>query len=99
MEFIISILPVNSPLHSQFVLLLFLLSTAFVLYVLIGYPALLGLLARRPGPPVAKAPQLCTVSVILPVFNGEAWIGSKLETLRQLDYPRQLMEIIVISDG
>jgi cellulose synthase/poly-beta-1,6-N-acetylglucosamine synthase-like glycosyltransferase len=99
MEFIISILPVDSPLQSQFVLLLFLLSTAFVLYVLIGYPALLGLLARRPGPPVAKAPQLCTVSVILPVFNGEAWIGSKLETLRQLDYPQHLVEIIVISDG
>jgi cellulose synthase/poly-beta-1,6-N-acetylglucosamine synthase-like glycosyltransferase len=99
MEFIISILPADSPLQSQFVLLLFLLSTAFVLYVLIGYPTLLGLLARRPGPPVGKAPQLRPVSVILPVFNGEAWIGSKLETLRQLDYPRQLMEIIVISDG
>jgi Glycosyltransferases, probably involved in cell wall biogenesis len=70
-----------------------------VLYVLAGYPALLGLLARRPGPAIAKAPQHPRVSIILPVFNGEAWIEKKLETLRQLDYPSELVEIIVVSDG
>ena len=31
--------------------------------------------------------------------NGERWISRKLESILQLDYPRELMEVLVISDG
>jgi cellulose synthase/poly-beta-1,6-N-acetylglucosamine synthase-like glycosyltransferase len=75
-------------------------SAIFVLYVLIGYPLLLGLLARRKPRPVGKRfDGFRTVSIILPVRNGGAWIRQKLESIRNLDYPRELVEVLVISDG
>ena len=77
----------------------FLLSAAFAVYVVFGYPVLLGLLARFRARPIRKEPQLKTVSVLLPVRNGEAWIRQKLESILALDYPRELLQVIVISDG
>lgn len=80
------------------------LSAGFVLYVLFGYPLLLGWLARRKrrtlqaqkGP---SASDLKTVSILLPVRDGERWIHQKLISLTQLRYPKELMEILVLSDG
>lgn len=75
------------------------LSLAFVAYVFIGYPALLAALARRRPKPVEKRFEPRTVSVLLPVHNGEAWLDQKLRSILALDYPPELLEIIVISDG
>lgn len=77
----------------------FLASGAFVVYVLFAYPLLLALLARRSSRPVRRAPTLSRVTVLLPVRNGERWIETKLESILQLDYPRELMDVLVISDG
>jgi cellulose synthase/poly-beta-1,6-N-acetylglucosamine synthase-like glycosyltransferase len=74
-------------------------SVAFVLYILLGYPLLLGWQARRRGKPVDKRPVLKSVSVLLPVHNGEAWLRQKLESILALDYPRELLQVLVISDG
>lgn len=71
----------------------------FVLYVLFGYPLLLALRARLRRRPVTKRFEPRTISVLLPVHNGEAWIGQKLESLLALDYPAGLMDIVVVSDG
>ncbi|MBE2205458.1 MAG: glycosyltransferase family 2 protein [Chthoniobacterales bacterium] len=40
-----------------------------------------------------------TVSVIVPVFNHEKYIGRCLRSLMAQDYPREDFEIIVIDDG
>src|SRR5689334_24451538 len=40
-----------------------------------------------------------TVSVILPVHNGERWIGVKLESIASLKYPPELIEVLVVDDG
>ena len=77
---------------------IFLLAAAFCLYTLFGYPLLLAWLARHPRP-VHKKFTPRRVSVILPVYNGERWIGPKLDSLLALDYPAGLVEILVISDG
>src|ERR1700733_1525152 len=77
---------------------LFLASAAFVLYTLFGYPILLGLAARRERP-VRRRFEEKSVSILLPVRNGEAWIRAKLESILNLDYPPGLLEILVISDG
>ena len=77
----------------------FLLGSAFCLYTLAGYPLLLGLLARWRPRPVRKAPWRTSVSIILPVYNGERWIGAKLESILKLEYPAELVEILVVSDG
>lgn len=40
-----------------------------------------------------------TVSVIVPVFNHEKYIGRCIRSLMAQDYPREDFEIIVIDDG
>lgn len=77
----------------------FLLSAALVVYVVFGYPVLLSLLARFRARPVRREPLLKSVTVLLPVRNGEAWIRQKLESILDLDYPAELLQIVVISDG
>jgi poly-beta-1,6-N-acetyl-D-glucosamine synthase len=77
---------------------LFLASAAFVLYTLFGYPLLLGLAARRERP-VRRGFEEKSVSILLPVRNGESWIRAKLESVLSLNYPSGLLEVLVISDG
>jgi biofilm PGA synthesis N-glycosyltransferase PgaC len=77
---------------------LFLVAAAFVLYTLFGYPLLLGIMARRERP-VRRKFEPKSVSILLPVRNGEAWICAKLESILDLNYPSELLEILVISDG
>jgi biofilm PGA synthesis N-glycosyltransferase PgaC len=74
-------------------------AAALGLYIVIGYPLLLGLMARLWPKPVLKSRQRKTVSVVIAAHNGERFIGAKLDSVLALDYPRELMEILVISDG
>jgi len=79
---------------------MFVLSVGLLLYLLFGYPLLLALFPWRQRPPVAKDPaRVRPVTVLLPVYNGEAFLRSKLESILTLDYPMELLEILVISDG
>ncbi len=75
-------------------------SLAFLLYVVAIYPLLLVFFARRHAPAKRKPLfALPTVSVVLPVHNGEKFIRAKLETLFALDYPPDRMQILIVSDG
>jgi poly-beta-1,6-N-acetyl-D-glucosamine synthase len=80
-------------------LTVFVCATGFVIYALAGYPLLLWLTARRRPRPIHKQFVPRTVTVLLPVHNGEKWIREKLESILALDYPRELMQIVVLSDG
>jgi len=78
--------------------------SGFVLYILAGYPAWLGWRTRGLGTSSSTlsapaGPWTPTVSVILPVANGERWLAAKLDSLLALDYPRHLLDIIVIANG
>jgi cellulose synthase/poly-beta-1,6-N-acetylglucosamine synthase-like glycosyltransferase len=79
--------------------ILFLLSCAFLFYVIAGYPLLLRALAKAFAKPIKKAEYLPSIAVIIPVRNGSQYIRRKLDSVLQLDYPRELVEILVISDG
>lgn len=79
--------------------LIFAFSAVFVLYIVIGYPVLLDLAARLRPRPFLRSPELKTVTVLLSVYNGEKWIREKLHSVLKLDYPREMMQILVISDG
>lgn len=69
-------------------------------YTYVGYPVVIGLLARlrqrRPVPPV-EGP-LPSVSVCLPVYNGAAYLPDKIASLLAQDYPGPF-EILVYCDG
>ena len=80
-------------------LLLFLLFLAGIVYVIAGYPLLLRWSAARNAIPVAKQPQLKTISILIAVHNGDKFLGDKLDSVVNVDYPRELMETYVLSDG
>ena len=71
-----------------------------ILYVLAGYPLLLAFMANRfVGPTLQKDSQPRTVSFVIAARNGETFLTSKLRSIFDLDYPRELIQIIVVSDG
>ena len=78
---------------------LWMAAAVFILYTLLGYPLLLAVLARRESAPVRRQWRPKSVSVLLPVHNGEAWIRTKLRSILALNYPTELREILVVSDG
>lgn len=79
--------------------LIVIFSAVFVFYVILGYPLLLHLAARRRVRPIARSAELKSVSILLCVYNGDKWIRDKLKSILDLDYPRELLQILIVSDG
>ena len=77
----------------------FWISAAFVAYTIAGWPMLLGLSARFFARAIRREFSPRTVSVIIAVHNGERYLRAKLESVLALDYPKDLMQILVVSDG
>ena len=81
------------------VALLFWVCVALLLWTHAVYPALAVLLARVRTRPVRTGDALPTVALIVAAYNEESVIERRLENLRALDYPHELVEIVVASDG
>jgi len=79
--------------------ILFWISTTALLYTYIGYPLAIWLLARLRSPRILKAPITPRLSVVLPCHNEAGAITSRIRNLLESDYPEDLLEVIVISDG
>jgi cellulose synthase/poly-beta-1,6-N-acetylglucosamine synthase-like glycosyltransferase len=73
--------------------------TGLLVYLYLLYPQLVRLLAAVAGRPVARAPILPTVTVIVTAYNEEKSILAKLTNLAHLDYPPQLLRVLVASDA
>ena len=72
-----------------------------VAYTAAGYPLLLRAIARS-RPPLVPAPLGDTppmVTVVLPAFNEERQIAAAVEALLALEYPRERLQLLVVSDG
>jgi poly-beta-1,6-N-acetyl-D-glucosamine synthase len=80
-------------------MILFLGCLAHPVYVLFLYPLLLGILAKWHPNPIRSEPQTKRVSVVIPVLNGERFIAEKLCSILALNYPRDLIEVLVVSDA
>ena len=75
-------------------------ASATLIYVVVGYPLLLGFIASRwPQPVQSSASHQPDISIIIPAYNGELYLAGKLRSVLALDYPREKMEVIVVSDG
>lgn len=70
-----------------------------ILYVYLGYPALLACAARSRSRLVRKGVWTPSVSVVMAVHNEAAVLKSKLENLLALHFPLNRLEILVVSDG
>jgi cellulose synthase/poly-beta-1,6-N-acetylglucosamine synthase-like glycosyltransferase len=83
--------------------IVFWVSVGLIVYAHAGYPVLLGLLAwlRRRRPRVRALPddELPAVSVIVAAYAEEEVIAQRVANIRALDYPPQLIELIVACDG
>ncbi len=79
--------------------IIFWLSAAALLYTYVGYPLLLILASRLRGRPVRREPQFTpAVSFVITAYNEERDLAAKLENTLALDYPKELLEVIVASD-
>jgi biofilm PGA synthesis N-glycosyltransferase PgaC len=78
----------------------FCLAAGALAYLMAGYPILLAYFPWRRLPPVRKdLGAKRTVTVLMAVYNGEAFLRRKLDSILALYYPKDLLEILVISDG
>jgi cellulose synthase/poly-beta-1,6-N-acetylglucosamine synthase-like glycosyltransferase len=76
----------------------FWVSAAALVYTYAGYPFLLFFVSRFRPRQVHRANCEPSVSVIITAYNEERDLAAKLENTLSLDYPRELLEIIVASD-
>jgi cellulose synthase/poly-beta-1,6-N-acetylglucosamine synthase-like glycosyltransferase len=72
---------------------------ALLVYVYVLYPLIVSWLAARFGSLVRQAPFQPSVTIIVPAYNEERCIRAKLDNISHLDYPRELIHTIVVSDA
>jgi cellulose synthase/poly-beta-1,6-N-acetylglucosamine synthase-like glycosyltransferase len=78
---------------------LFWLSLAAVIYTYAGYPLLAIVLGRLRRRPVAKGPHEPSVTIIIAAHNEARHIRATLENKLRLEYPKEKLQIIVVSDA
>lgn len=80
--------------------LFFWVSVGVLFYVYVTYPVLLAFLSQfaKSIPVFPDAPKL-PVTLLISAYNEHQVIASKLDNSLALDYPKNLLEVMVISDG
>jgi cellulose synthase/poly-beta-1,6-N-acetylglucosamine synthase-like glycosyltransferase len=90
--------------------ILFWLSAALIVWTQVGYAAVLAMFARLfvprashsavgPSSAGAVAEGLPSLSLIVAAHDEQSVIGAKVENALALDYPRELLQLIVACDG
>jgi cellulose synthase/poly-beta-1,6-N-acetylglucosamine synthase-like glycosyltransferase len=85
--------------RSQVIESLFWISIAAIIYTYAGYPTFVSLLSRLRKREVRKAYVQPRVSIVIACHNEQDNIDRRIRNLLDSDYPADLMEIIIVSDG
>lgn len=80
-------------------LAVFVLAAAALVYVYAGYPALLACLSAWFRKPQKQPGYRPFISIIISAYNEESSIGGKLRQVLDLRYPKDRMEVVVVSDA
>lgn len=80
-------------------MIIFWCAFAWILYVYVGYPIALALISTIYRRPVRSAEHTPRVTIVIAAFNEAAHIAQTIQNKLDLDYPRELLDIIVVSDG
>lgn len=80
-------------------ILIFWSCTLLAAYFLIGYPLLLRFRPLNPLPVAKDLAYTPRVSILVAVHNGQQFLSAKLDSILALEYPAELMEIWILSDG
>ena len=78
---------------------LFWFSLGTLVYVFFGFIIILWLVCRFRNKPTQKGELTPSISVIICAFNEEKHILQKITNCQEFNYPKDQIEIIVISDG
>src|SRR5947208_302476 len=78
--------------------IMFWLSVAALVYTYAGYPLLLFLVSTLRPLTVLRGDYQPRLSFIITAYNEERDLATKLDNTLALDYPRELIEVIVASD-
>lgn len=68
-------------------------------YTYVGYPLLLGALAKVRPRPWARAELTPSLAIVIAAWNEAGVIEAKLQNAIGLDYPKDRLHIVVASDG
>ncbi|HEY8082324.1 MAG TPA: glycosyltransferase family 2 protein [Solirubrobacterales bacterium] len=82
--------------------ILFWAAAALIVYTHVGYPLALRVLVslrRHPTLSPGTWEELPKVSLVIAAYDEEEVIAAKVANALALDYPRELLEVIVASDG
>jgi biofilm PGA synthesis N-glycosyltransferase PgaC len=74
-------------------------SIALILYTYCGYAVAVWAAASLRGNRIRKSSVTPTVSVLIPCHNEAQTIQARIKNISESSYPRDLIEIIVVSDG
>jgi glycosyltransferase involved in cell wall biosynthesis len=77
----------------------FWLAAGWIAWTWLGFPLLLAVRALRPRPLAASGDVIPSVGFVIVVHNEAAVIEAKLANLEAVAYPRDRLEVIVVSDG
>ena len=79
--------------------ILFWVSLCVIIYTYLGYPLVICVLSALCPSRVNK--QVCTpaVSILIAAYNEEANIAKTIQNKLELDYPKDRVEIILVSDA
>ena len=80
-------------------IVVFWFAAGLLAYTYAGYPLLVIARARLRPRPVRRGDRLPTVTAVMTVYNGAADLAAKLDNLAALDYPQDLLDIVVACDG
>lgn len=79
--------------------LTFWICLGLIAYAYFGYAVLLSVYAKFRRRPVLRQDVTPSVSILMAARNEESRLAAKLENLRNLSYPPDQLQVIVVSDG
>jgi poly-beta-1,6-N-acetyl-D-glucosamine synthase len=79
--------------------LAFWLSFILILYTYAIYPVILYLVRNKSGTIIDDSKELPKVSMVISAYNEQKVIKDKIQNLFEMDYPLELLEIIIASDA
>ncbi len=82
--------------------ILFWVSLAILVWVFFGYPIFIIVLAKLAGRREARSTdssELPALTLLICAYNEEKVIGEKISNSLSLDYPKDKLKILVVSDG
>ncbi len=97
-------------MNQTLILVVTLISGLLVIYHHLGYPLILRWVQKRLTRPAVKTRsrhytctsddvELPTITIVIPAYDEQQWIADKILNLAIIDYPAELLKIIIACDG